>query len=59
MSIEEIELSKKREALIRDVEGLVDKYLRIMEWDIPEVDESQARRLILAEIRQAVSRLEG
>jgi len=42
----------------KDVAALLDKYLRAMEWDIPEADEAKARQLNLDKIRQAVSRLE-
>jgi len=56
--MEEIELQKHRKAIDRDVAALVDKYLKAMEWDIPEVDESRARRLILNEIREALGRME-
>jgi hypothetical protein len=55
--MEEIELQKLRKALERDVAALVDKYLKAMEWDIPEVDERRARRLILDEIREALDRM--
>jgi hypothetical protein len=56
--MEEIELQKHRKAIDRDVASLVDKYLKAMEWDIPEADESRARRLILNEIREALGRME-
>jgi len=58
-SMEEIEIEKHRKALDRDVAALLDKYLRAMEWNIPEADEARARQLILGEIRQAILRLEG
>jgi hypothetical protein len=58
-SMEEIEMEKRRKALDKDVASLLDKYLRAMEWDIPEVDENKARQLILDEIKQAISRLES
>ena len=58
-SMEEIELEKRRKALDKDVSSLVDKYLRAMEWDIPEVDERKARQLILNEIREAIGRIEN
>jgi hypothetical protein len=57
--MEEIEIEKHRKALDRDVAALLDKYLRAMEWNIPEADEARARQLILGEIRQAILRLEG
>ena len=56
--MEEIELQKLRKALDRDVATLVDKYLKAMEWDIPEADENRARQLILNEIREALGRME-
>jgi hypothetical protein len=57
--MEEIEMDKRRKALDKDVASLLDKYLRKMEWDIPDADEARARQLILDEIKQAVSRLEN
>ncbi|MGB7931080.1 MAG: hypothetical protein WCH04_02460 [Gammaproteobacteria bacterium] len=58
-SMEEIEMEKRRKALDKDVNSLVDKYLRAMEWDIPEADEARGRQLILDEIRQAIGRIEN
>lgn len=58
MSIEDIEMSKQRKSLDKDVEKLVDKYIKIMDWDVPDIDGPKARRLILDEVRQAISRLE-
>ncbi len=57
--MEEIEMEKRRKALDKDVASLLEKYLRAMEWDIPEVDEAKARQLILDEIKQAISRMEA
>ena len=58
-SMEEIEMDKHRKALDKDVVSLLDKYLRAMEWDIPEADEARARQLILAAMKQAIGRLEN
>ena len=58
-SMEEIEMEKRRKALDKDVMSLVDKYLRAMEWDIPEADEDRGRQLILDEIKQAIGRIES
>jgi len=58
VSMENIEMSRHRDALDKDVEKLLEKYIKIMDWDIPEVDSVKARRLILDEIKQAISRLE-
>lgn len=58
-AMEEIEMDKHRKALDKDVASLLDKYLRAMEWDIPEADEARARQLILAAMKQAIGRLEN
>lgn len=58
MSIEDIEMDKHRKSLDKDVEKLVDKYIKIMDWDIPDIDGDKARRLVLDEIKAAISRLE-
>jgi hypothetical protein len=58
-SMEEIELEKRRKGLDKDVNALVDKYLKAMEWEIPEADETRARQLILNEIKQAIGRIEN
>jgi len=53
-----MELEAHREQLEADVRRLVDKYLAIAEWDVPEIDEPLASRLIITAIRQALDRLE-
>lgn len=58
-SMEEIEIEKRRRELDRDIQSLIDKYLRAVEWDVPDADEAKARQLILDEIRQAIGRVEG
>ena len=59
MSIEDIEMDKRRKSLDKDVEKLMDKYIKIMDWDVPDIDGPKARRLILDEMKQALSRLEN
>ena len=56
--MERIELERYREQLTVDVKSLVDKYLSIFEWDIPEIDEGAAEKLILGAIRQALDGVE-
>jgi hypothetical protein len=58
-SMEDIELQRYREEIDADVQKLADKYRRIMGWDIPEVDEAKAKRLIVAEMRAALERYGG
>ncbi len=53
----EIEIQRYHDKLVKDVELLVDKYRRIMEWDIPEYDEPEGDKLILQAIQQALDSL--
>ena len=55
---EQMELAAHREQLEADVRQLVDKYLAISEWDVPEIDEPLANRLIISAIRQALDGIE-
>lgn len=56
--LEQLELEAHREQLVADVGRLVDKYLTIAEWDVPEIDEPLAIRLIIAAVRQALDSVE-
>ncbi len=57
-SPERLELEEHREQLETDVRRMIEKYLAIAEWDVPELDESLASGLIVAAIRQALGRIE-
>ncbi|KAA6184011.1 hypothetical protein F2Q65_13725 [Thiohalocapsa marina] len=54
-SQEQIEMSRYQRELEHDVQHLVKKYCRIMSWDIPELDEKEASRLILDALQTAVN----
>ncbi|MBK1643879.1 hypothetical protein CKO25_04215 [Thiocapsa imhoffii] len=54
-SIEEIEMARYAKELEDDVRHLVKKYGRIMGWDVPDLDEQEARRLILDALHAAVT----
>ncbi len=56
--IEEKELEQHRHQIIADVKKLVEKYRAIFDWDVPDIDQTAADRLILTEIRKALSELE-
>ena len=53
-TIQEIELQRYHKELIKDVNLLVDKYRRAMEWDIPESDEKEGDKLIIEAIQKAL-----
>lgn len=52
--LEQIELANHREQIIADVKRLVEKYRAIFDWDVPEIDQAAADRLILGEIGKAL-----
>jgi hypothetical protein len=57
-SIEQTELQQYRGAIIGDVEKLVEKYRAIFDWNVPDIDQTVADRLILAEVRKALDDIE-
>jgi len=57
--IEDVELERHRVQIGADVAGLVEKYRKIFDWDVPDVDQAAADRLILAEIRKALEKVES
>ncbi len=56
--IEQIELDEHRSEIIADVKEVVEKYRAIFDWDIPEIDQALANKLILQEIRKALDAIE-
>lgn len=56
--MEQLELEGHRSEIITDVKNLVEKYRAIFDWDVPEVDQRAADKLILAEIRKALDDIE-
>ncbi len=57
--IEELELDAHRKQLNSDVKALVEKYRSIFEWDVPDIDQRHADRLIVAAIRTALDGVEN
>ena len=52
--MEQLEMDAHRKAPINDMHGLLDKYRTIFGWDIPEIDEQGADKLILAAMHKAL-----
>lgn len=57
-TMEEKELEGHRDALIGDVKQLVEKYRAIFDWDVPDINQMVADKLILMEVRKAIGELE-
>ena len=53
-AIERLELEGHRGALATDVRGLVEKYRKIFDWDVPDIDRRAADRLIVGEVRKVL-----
>ena len=56
--IEQIELDAHRSEIISDVKSLVEKYRAIFDWDVPEIDQGAADKLILVEMHKALADIE-
>jgi hypothetical protein len=56
--IEQKELEIRRGEIVADVKRLIEKYRKIFDWDVPDIDQRAADRLILTEIRKAVEGVE-
>jgi len=56
--IEKIELARYHREILEDLRHMVKKYCRIMEWDVPEVDEKTARDLIFETLRDSLAEIE-
>ncbi|WP_392342097.1 hypothetical protein [uncultured Shewanella sp.] len=57
--IEKLELAAYRSDIIEDVNNLIEKYRAIFGWDVPDIDENVANRLILNEVRQALDDIQN
>lgn len=57
-SLEQVEISRYHKELVHDVRHLVQKYGRIMGWEVPELDEEEADRLIFQALKDAIADVE-
>jgi len=57
--VEKIEMARYHREVVDDMRHMVGKYCRIMAWDVPDLDEGEARALILASIKAALAEVEG
>lgn len=57
--VEKIELARYHREIVEDIRHMLKKYHRIMEWDVPEVGESESRALVLRALREALAEVEA
>ena len=54
-----IEITRHYREIVEDVQRLVDKYLRILEWDVADVDDEKgARGLVIQALKAALAEVE-
>ena len=56
--IEQKELEEHRDEIIADVKKMVEKYRAIFDWNVPDIDQTVADKLILGEVRKALDEIE-
>lgn len=56
--LEQVEIQRYRRELEHDVRHLVKKYCRIMSWEVPELNEEQAGKLIFQALHAALDGVE-
>jgi hypothetical protein len=56
-NIENIEIARYRKEIDDDLRHMVEKYCRIMGWEVPELDEQAARRLLLTAVRESLDQI--
>ena len=57
-SLEQVEITRYHKELVHDVRHLVKKYCRIMGWEVPELDEPKANKLIFQALKSALDAVE-
>lgn len=55
---ERFEVTRHHPEIVDDLRHMLRKYVRIMEWDVPEVDEKVARGLVMQELKSALAEVE-
>jgi hypothetical protein len=56
--MEQIELARHRTELVAEVDALIERWRSIFDWDVPEIDQGYADRLIIDEVRTALDQIE-
>ncbi len=57
---EKIEVARYQREIVEDLQHMLKKYVRIMEWDVPDIDdEKQARGLVMQALKSALAEVEA
>jgi hypothetical protein len=58
VQIKQKELEAHRDEIVADVKKMVENYRKIFDWDVPNIDQTVADKLIVLEVRKALDELE-
>lgn len=58
MTAQDKEFAQIHDTIVEDVKSLVDKYMSIVGWDVPENDEDAAKKKILSIIKDTIVSIE-
>ena len=58
MTAQDKEFAQIHDAIVDDVKALVEKYMSIVGWDVPENNEDTAKSKILYIIKDAIDEIE-
>lgn len=56
--IEQIEMDRRRSAIIVDMVNLVERYRAIFDWDVPDIKQNLADKMILEVMRKSLDDIE-
>lgn len=56
---EKIEIARYQREIVEDLRHMLKKYVRIMEWDVPDVDDKDARGLLMQALKAALAEVEA
>ncbi len=56
--IQNIEIERYHDKIVKDLRHVIEKYREIMAWDVPENDPVEADRLIFQAIHTALAEIE-
>jgi hypothetical protein len=56
--IEQVELEQQRHDIQADLRNLVEKYRAIFDWDVPEINQELADKLLLTEMHKSLDEIE-
>lgn len=57
--MQEIEIKRYHDRIVKDMRHLIERYREIMAWDVPENDPVEADKLIFKAVHAALSKIEN